>query len=716
MNCYPFKQSLILVLFLSVFSVSTVLGAEKTLLDWNKGAGPDWPGWTWSDDVYNGHPGWTLNPDGPLGGGEDFSIYWGPRCFEYYPDFQGEGEDPDDGDSRITVTSSAIVDPTNRAPSTGTGGSLKVYETGTEVPGVHGVGWWVWYDGKGLGDRENITDSTTDRMSFYLRLEGLDLLSEEGRHESLPNANFHIGTYLCFEEPGDGRPPCPHETGNQHYYHYLTLNPGAWIHVLLDQHPQHLRESFVAGNNPSFLSDEEHYFENLEQVYMVTSSKNANETAFYLDEVSFFSTLTDSAAPNQNENSVTSLWVGYWPEQGYWEIGFNDQSFETGEGANLNDNTQSTFEVRWSTQPITNENFGAANTITPLFYGGEERCGPGGAHLIRRPNSWKTIAWTRFRLPQGTEANHGRIYFAVKDVSVAGGHVGTVWPWNRPSGDGRDAASPYVKLIDYFIPPDPDAGDKEPPTAPAELKALMVYEDRIDLSWTGAEDNIAVVGYRVFRNGSEITTLSGTSYSDTGLAPETAYTYEVVAFDAAGNPGPASTALAVSTLATTTETLVFPAEADTYVAAVSKSGTNFGNQEKLVVRNATNGYHRRGLLRFDLSGIDPQKVVTARLRLYRMTSEGEAGTATLVVRNLSGDWEETAVTWSSAPQAGTDAGSAPLVPGGELQEIPLTETIKGMLPGKISFTLDLGEPLYPWAAFSSREGDIPPELIVVQEK
>lgn len=59
---------------------------------------------------------------------------------------------------------------------------------------------------------------------------------------------------------------------------------------------------------------------------------------------------------------------------------------------------------------------------------------------------------------------------------------------------------------------------------------------RIDLSWTNPTTGNTPTGYKVYRNGSLITTLSHptNTYSDTGLTSATGYTYRVDAYDAYG--------------------------------------------------------------------------------------------------------------------------------------------------------------------------------------
>jgi len=83
--------------------------------------------------------------------------------------------------------------------------------------------------------------------------------------------------------------------------------------------------------------------------------------------------------------------------------------------------------------------------------------------------------------------------------------------------------------------------DTTPPTVPTGLSASPVSSTQINLVWSASTDNVGVTGYRIYRNGTSIATAAATSYSDTGLTASTTYTYNVAAFDAAGNTSAQST-------------------------------------------------------------------------------------------------------------------------------------------------------------------------------
>ena len=94
--------------------------------------------------------------------------------------------------------------------------------------------------------------------------------------------------------------------------------------------------------------------------------------------------------------------------------------------------------------------------------------------------------------------------------------------------------------------------DTTAPSAPTGLSATPVSTSQINLAWTAATDNVAVAGYKVFRNASQIATTTGLSYPDTGLAASTTYGYAVSAFDAAGNVSTSSLTSTATTFATGT--------------------------------------------------------------------------------------------------------------------------------------------------------------------
>ncbi|MEO0570798.1 MAG: fibronectin type III domain-containing protein [Bacteroidota bacterium] len=89
--------------------------------------------------------------------------------------------------------------------------------------------------------------------------------------------------------------------------------------------------------------------------------------------------------------------------------------------------------------------------------------------------------------------------------------------------------------------------DTQAPMAPT-LASTGQSTSTVDLSWSGATDNTAVTGYRLYQDGSAIATLgSVATYQVTGLAASTTYSFTIKALDAAGNESPHSTTASITT-------------------------------------------------------------------------------------------------------------------------------------------------------------------------
>lgn len=91
------------------------------------------------------------------------------------------------------------------------------------------------------------------------------------------------------------------------------------------------------------------------------------------------------------------------------------------------------------------------------------------------------------------------------------------------------AESPPLMVSTSALP------DTTPPTTPA-LTAVASGDNAL-LSWTAADDDTGVEGYRVFRAGTLISTVAAATrtYTDTSVEQGKSYSYTVKAFDLAGN-------------------------------------------------------------------------------------------------------------------------------------------------------------------------------------
>ncbi|AIQ46287.1 alpha amylase [Paenibacillus sp. FSL R7-0273] len=99
--------------------------------------------------------------------------------------------------------------------------------------------------------------------------------------------------------------------------------------------------------------------------------------------------------------------------------------------------------------------------------------------------------------------------------------------------------------------------DKSAPTVPGNVTATVQNASSALVSWTASTDNVGVTGYEIYRNGVKVGTSATTSYTDSGLAGQTNYSYTVKAFDAAGNLSAFSAAALVTTPAGNSVTIYY---------------------------------------------------------------------------------------------------------------------------------------------------------------
>lgn len=93
------------------------------------------------------------------------------------------------------------------------------------------------------------------------------------------------------------------------------------------------------------------------------------------------------------------------------------------------------------------------------------------------------------------------------------------------SHDGSDNSLSTAKSDTFNI-------DSAGPTMPG-LSAQALDSSRINVHWTQANDPgcMGLTGYKLYRDGSLISTTTDTSYVDTGLAAASTHTYKVQAYD-----------------------------------------------------------------------------------------------------------------------------------------------------------------------------------------
>ncbi len=243
--------------------------------------------------------------------------------------------------------------------------------------------------------------------------------------------------------------------------------------------------------------------------------------------------------------------------------------------------------------------------------------------------------------------------------------------------------------------------DTRPPSDPTSLTATAPTGFRVDLAWGASSDDVGVADYQVLRDGTPVGTSTTTSYADTTVAADTAYSYAVVARDASGNAsGPSNTVTLTTPPAPTT--LTFTPTDDTYVQS-DQPTASFGADSRFVVDASPT---RRILLKFDVAGIRGRTVLSAKLRLACVDGSPQGGT---FHRATSSAWSEASVNWNTQPSlnAGTIA-SLGKVSAGVTYEMDVTS----LVTADGSYTIEADSTSSDGAYYSSKEGTAPPQLVV----
>ncbi|MFI6700743.1 glycosyl hydrolase family 18 protein [Streptomyces sp. NPDC050509] len=169
-------------------------------------------------------------------------------------------------------------------------------------------------------------------------------------------------------------------------------------------------------------------------------------------------------------------------------------------------------------------------------------------------DSW-TVEWD---FPSGTAVTSGW------DADITGS--GTHWTAKNKSWNGTLAAGASIsfgfngsgagapsgcKLNGASCDGGPSVPGDNPPSAPGTPTASDITNTSVKLSWSAATDDKGVKNYDVLRGGTKVATVTGTTYTNTGLSAGTDYSYTVQARDTADQTGPVSGARAVRTTGST---------------------------------------------------------------------------------------------------------------------------------------------------------------------
>lgn len=237
----------------------------------------------------------------------------------------------------------------------------------------------------------------------------------------------------------------------------------------------------------------------------------------------------------------------------------------------------------------------------------------------------------------------------------------TMGPWGAISAVGRSAAigwaqneliyahyvvrkgltAPFSTAYMNGMPStDPDAAlltfayrlgaitDTTKPAAPTGLTATPISDKLMNLSWNATTDNIAVGGYKIYRNGAIVGYSQSTNYTDSGLTASTAYSYSVSAYDAKLNTSNVSNTVTQSTLSSSTAQIPFVSQD---IGSVGLTGSySYSGGTYTVKGSGSDIWDKTDQFRFAYVPIKGDRTITARV--VSLTNTHSSAKAGVIIR------------------------------------------------------------------------------------
>ena len=128
-------------------------------------------------------------------------------------------------------------------------------------------------------------------------------------------------------------------------------------------------------------------------------------------------------------------------------------------------------------------------------------------------------------------------------ATLSGLRCGTAYTFEVDAFDAEGNASARAAITGSTAA----CQDTQAPSPPSGIVTSSRTQTSIALTWSASSDDVAVTGYGLYRNGTQVATSSTTSGIFAGLACNTNYTLAIDAYDAAGNHSAKSTLLVSTT-------------------------------------------------------------------------------------------------------------------------------------------------------------------------
>ncbi|MBI3804990.1 MAG: DNRLRE domain-containing protein [Nitrospirae bacterium] len=264
----------------------------------------------------------------------------------------------------------------------------------------------------------------------------------------------------------------------------------------------------------------------------------------------------------------------------------------------------------------------AADTTPPVLSG----MAAGGIGGLAATIRWTSNEPATSQVEYGTTTAYGSrslldvTLLNAHSVLLAGLNPLTTYHYRVLSRDasGNTAASGDATFTTTLLP------DLSSPSVPTGLTATAASQSLVNLVWKASTDNVAVAGYRIYRNGAQVGTTTSLNYADTGLSASTTYNYTLSAYDAAGNASPQTAAVSATTSASSSAIrLTLTPTMDSYLNV--DSSVNNTDATLNTYTWPDNQIANVALMKFDLKSLPPGAIIqSATLYLSLVEADTEA--------------------------------------------------------------------------------------------
>ena len=444
------------------------------------------------------------------------------------------------------------IRPNNAYPtgSTASGsGQLNNWSSADLAP-YSSSGWW--YEGNFLLDGHNNAGSNFHNGTFTLQFYGrgrVRWLFGDGASGNLSGRVWSVGAYPATNAPSllDGQ------------WHHLALvrrfsgSSGSQLElwqdgVLIDTESSSARTNMRQwwDNWSGFYSDQRGWFWGAEKQAAIGAFSQYEDYKGLVDELRFWSRAKSSSELNTNWRAAVT--GGESGLVGRYAFGEGSGSSTCSSITTSNCITLINAPNAWNTAeaPVGGSGGGGADTTVPTA----------PSNLQGSASSSTTVALTWSASSDNVGVANYRVMRNGQTAGTAAGtsysdsglSANTTYSYTVSAVDaaGNRSAESAVRQVTTTAAPPP--ADTTAPTTPTNLTGTATSSS-VTLSWSPSSDNVGVTSYRVRRNGVFAGTTSGTSFTNSGLAAGTTYSYTVSAVDAAGNRSAESATRQVTTQA-----------------------------------------------------------------------------------------------------------------------------------------------------------------------